>query len=370
VRSAHALDARSFGIILLITPLTGFGLLSLSSLITTKISRRWLGSLGLLCSLAGSCGVALAPDFALLIGARILCGLGYGFTDAAVISSALAWERSQSKPLLGRIYASFGVGAIGGALSGGWLLSINWHFSAVLLLQLPIGLLLLLGVLISPSQANTSTAQQPTALRLPWRHAHIRALVLLSLGGALAEALTTGWLVIHLHHLGSGPFFASAAYAASEISLIVGRMSTPYIQRRLGIQRTLLTAAVLLLCGAALLSSSHPFTSAAAFAVIGLGIAALTPLTLSLSQQIMPHAGDQITRLLLAVGYLGFIVAGPLGGLLVGYLQTTTMLIVSLSSIALLIAGLSGTGSLRTQEALGGGEGTAQVLAHHTSRQQ
>jgi MFS family permease len=339
LRTALRLDDGAFGLILLITPLAGFLFLGVSAALRERLDRRVLAMLGLTCSAVGIAGVALAPDLIVLAGARLLCGLGYGLNDAAVMGAALAWERERGRSLVGRLYAGFSAGAIGGALLSGWLLSMGWSYSAILLALAAPGLAMAGVAALSPYGIGMHAVAQQAHSRIPWRGGII-VLAILSLSGALAEALLAGWLVIHLRALGAGPLLAGGVYAGSDVAIILGRLSAPVLQHSLGARRALLVTAGLLGIGAALLLSNSVVGSAAAFLVIGLAVATVAPIVLSLGQDRAPEASDAVARMLLAAGYLGFVIAGPLAGLLASRFGVPAMLIGGMLMVAVLIGTL------------------------------
>lgn len=340
LRLALGLSDGAFGLILLVTPMVGFLLLGAGAIVRDRFDRRTLAVAGLLLSAVGIVGVALAPNMAALVGARLLCGLGYGLNDAAVMGAALAWERAGKRALVGRLYAGFSLGAVVGALMSGWLLSMGWNYSAILLILAPLGFVLAGIAVLSPYNYGAAPAYQRAVQPLPWRGALI-ALALLSLSGALVEALVAGWLVIHLRALGSGPLIASFAYAGNDVAHILGRLGSTGLQRLAGERRALWVSAGLIGLGVVLLCSGSMLGSAVAFSVIGLGVAAVAPLVLSLGQQVAPGAGDAVARMVLAAGYFGFLIAGPLAGLLAGMVSVQTMLIGMIGVLGVLIAVLS-----------------------------
>lgn len=340
VRQRLGLGDGAFGLVLLATPMVGFLLLSAGAIVRERFNRRSLAAAGLICSTVGLVGVALAPNLGILLGARLLCGLGYGLNDAAVMGAALAWERGGKRSLVGRLYAGFSLGAVCGALLSGWLLNMGWSYSAILLTAAPLGLLLA-GIAACAAYDHGSAPDRQSAARpIPWSSALI-ALALLSLCSSLVEALLAGWLVIHLRALGAGPLAASSAYAASDVALILGRLVAPGLQQKFGATRAFLAAAALIIVGASVIAGSAVAGSAAAFVIIGVGVAVIAPIVLALGQTIAPHASDAVARMLLAAGYLGFLIAGPLAGVLAGLLSVQRMLVGSLVMLGVLIGALA-----------------------------
>ncbi|MGN9913901.1 MFS transporter [Phytohabitans sp. LJ34] len=127
-----------------------------------RYGRRRLFLTGLLLFVAASAGCAAAPDANLLIAARILQGLAAAAFVPQVLSIVRAWLPDQARPSAVGWYGTVvGVGAVSGPVIGGLLMGwdvaeLGWRL--VFLVNVPLGLLAIAGVLRGVPESRSATA--------------------------------------------------------------------------------------------------------------------------------------------------------------------------------------------------------------------
>jgi EmrB/QacA subfamily drug resistance transporter len=127
-----------------------------------RYGRRRLFLAGLLLFVAASAGCAAAPDANLLIAARIVQGLAAAAFVPQVLSIVRAWLPDQARPSAVGWYGTVvGVGAVSGPVIGGLLVGwdvaeLGWRL--VFLVNVPLGLLAIAGVLRGVPESRSATA--------------------------------------------------------------------------------------------------------------------------------------------------------------------------------------------------------------------
>ena len=168
--------------------LTAAALLLVSGALADKYGRRRILITGLLVMLAASTVCAIAPSFGVLIGARIVQGVG----AALVVPSSLALLNGtlQGKDRATGIGVWAGLSSLGtlaGPFVGGWFVDhVSWR--AVFLLNVP----LILGAILSVLPVPESAAERGH-FSLDTAGAVLAVLGLAGLIDGLTAGSTTGW---------------------------------------------------------------------------------------------------------------------------------------------------------------------------------
>jgi MFS family permease len=323
----------------------------IGALITMLIAGRVIGRYGsrrvLRLALPGTAGclalVGLAPNFALLIVTGLAFGLCFGFVDVSMNTQASTVERRYGRPLMGGMHAGWSLGAVTGGLIGAATAWAGLGFTAALCLVAALGLpaILAIGPLYlaeghlarpgTPSAdasaaepTSTASAASKTRARRP------RLPLLVYLFGAivfcsyLAEGAVADWSGVYLRDsLGSAEVVAAFGYPMFEACMFAGRMFSDKLTLRLG-ARTLITASGLAAAAAFLLVvlAPGPVYALAGFALVGLGVCAVTPLAMSLTGA---AGGAQTERAIATASTLGYsgLLLGPVS---IGFIGAATSL--------------------------------------------
>ncbi|MHA6523097.1 MFS transporter [Tessaracoccus sp. G1721] len=143
--------------------------------------RRKLFGIGMAIFMLGSLGAGFASDGNVLIGARVLQGIGAAAILPATLSTLNAMFRGRARAIAFAVWGSTigGMAAVG-PLLGGWL-ATNWTWRWAFWLNLPVGLVVLLAIILwVPESRDTSGPRG------------------LDVGGAVLSALGMGGIVFAL----------------------------------------------------------------------------------------------------------------------------------------------------------------------------
>lgn len=274
--------------------------------------------------------VGLAPDYAWLIVTGLAFGLCFGLVDVAMNTQTSTVERRYGRPLMGGMHAGWSLGAVGGGLLGAGTALLGLGFTGAMCLVAVVALpaVVLVGRLYLPEeQAAASVAGRGRQARLG------RLPLLVYLFGALifcsymAEGSVADWSGVYLHDsLGSTQFMAALGYPLFEAASFAGRVCADRLTLRLGARRLIFVAGVagavaftLVVCAPA------SAVALAGFAVVGLGICAVTPLAFSLAGAAGGAQTERAIARASTMGYSGLL----LGPVVIGFVSTATSMHVA-----------------------------------------
>jgi MFS family permease len=272
---------------------------------------------GALLTAVGAAGNLLAPDFGMLLLARLVMGLG----EAALFSGALPWVLAGVQPSrVGRVAGWFGLSMWCGLSAGPLLAVVADHVAGSaavwsLVIALP---LVSVAILASTPRAVISPTRQPRslALRTVLPRGAGRAGVLIGMA-SFGYGTLTALLVLFLgtKGLGAGGPYGLAVFSGA--FLVTRAAGSPLVDRYGGLP----VARVVLLtetAGLALLASAHSEAAAlGAVAVTGTGLGLIYPAATKLTlRQAAPTAAGTAVGVMTSFWDLGILVAGPVGGLI------------------------------------------------------
>jgi MFS family permease len=297
---------------------------------------------GLVSALAGVgvSAVAVLPGLAgsvpALCAALLVFGAATGMVNVAANSLGVQVEARAGRPLLSGLHAAFSGGGLLGALAGGLVstaLPVPVHLTGVAVVGLAAmawAVPVLVGADRDPARprpvrrrTGQPTDRRPTA-----------ALVLLgAVAGATAygEGALSDWGALHLREqLHAAPALAAAGYAGFSCAMAVGRLAGGQLVLALGERRLLVGGALLAAAGslASVTTSSLP-VALAGYALVGLGLANVFPLSIARAGALGGSSGVALST---TVGYTGLLGGPPV----IGFLAEHAGLPTALGTVALL----------------------------------
>jgi MFS family permease len=305
-------------------------------------------------------------------------GTAYGSLNVAMNTVAVDMVAALRRPVMPGFHAAWSFGGLAGAGLGGLLaphLSPLRHLSLIALVCLLVSAvtgrtLLQHSIPLSPATTPARSVPQsslapevlpastvlptPTVLPAPtvppaqaagpasaWRNAWqtgrvVGLFAVIALCAAYGEGAVGDWGALHLRQdLGASAGLAATGYAAFALAEATGRLSGTALLERLG--RTRVLALGGLAAGAGMLLASFApdvWLALAGFAVTGLGLANLFPVTIARAGLLAGSAGVALTSTL---GYCGFLLGPPAIGFLASEFGLPTAL-TTISFLALLAA--------------------------------
>ncbi|MCA2223003.1 MFS transporter [Nonomuraea aurantiaca] len=303
------------------------------ALITMQSMRRVMGRAGSKTVLRiggpltalGLVGVAFAPNLPLLLAAAAFFGMAFGMVDIAMNAQGSTVERAYGRPLLNGMHAGWCVGAISAGALGSLSIALGLSFTAnvalVGLVSLPV--MVLLGRTYLPEAPAVSTTAK-AGRRLPPIVYLLGALMFFAF---MVEGTVADWNGLFMRDtLGAPEALAALGYPVFEVGMLVARLTGDRLRTRFGVHG-IMTASGVATAGffAVVLAAPAPLVAVLAMFFVGLGVATISPMTLSLAGTATDTPGPAIAQAG-AMGYAGLL----LGPVAIGFLTDATSLRVAL----------------------------------------
>lgn len=285
--------------------------------------------------------LAFAPGAMPLFAVLALLGACAGAQEVSMNAHGVAVERRYGRPIMSTFHAMYSIGAIGGALAGGLVAALGVGPRP----HLTFAALALLGVNLATTRwllpARIDAGARGPAFARPNRP--LFALGVICFCALLAEGAMSDWSTLYLRRsLGAGAALAAGGFAAFSMAMTLGRLAGDGLSARYGPGRVvraggLLAAAAL----AAALLAERPHVAIAGLFVMGLGIAAIVPLTISAAGRLDGVATAPAIAAVTVIGYCGFMLGPAAIGALAGWtsLPLALGIVVALCLLAALLAG-------------------------------
>ncbi|HEX4787285.1 MAG TPA: MFS transporter [Actinospica sp.] len=304
--------------------------------------------------------IGLAPNYALLIAAGLVFGLCFGLVDVAMNTQASTVERRYGRPLMGGMHAGWSLGAVTGGLLGAATALLGFGFTGAMCLVAALALpaILAVGPLYLtesrwPALDPRRTPARPTAgtsgtsgtpgssgasvrgsgagsrsADAPARGRSRGLPLLVTLFGALvfcsylAEGSVADWSGVYLRDsLGSTEVIAALGYPMFEACMFVGRICSDRLTVRLGARRLLgLAGCAAAVAFAVVVIAPTPAIALVGFALVGLGVCAVTPLALSLAGAAGGAQTERAIARASTMGYTGLL----LGPVSIGFISAAS----------------------------------------------
>ncbi|MGI8643562.1 MAG: MFS transporter [Thermomicrobiales bacterium] len=263
-----------------------------------------------------------------------------GTYDVGINAAAIHHERRTSRPVMPLVHGAFSAGGATGAIIAGLLLSQGAPFRSLYLVVA--GLLGLVAVFLGLRarwhgvKPAGKSAMKPTSM---FRRTDILILALIVSLAFLAEGAMETWSAIYLRSSMNLPALIGASgVAIFHLAMAIGRLSTSVVIHRLGRRGTMGVAGVLAAIGNVMaLATPNPTMILTGFLVVGLALAGIAPVALSLGGDIVPDRAGEATSILMTVGYTGF----SLGPTIIGFLAEATSLRLALGVIGTVSLGIA-----------------------------
>ncbi|MGP3911279.1 MFS transporter [Nonomuraea sp. 10N515B] len=265
--------------------------------------------------------VAFAPDLPWLMAAVAVFGLGFGMVDIAMNAQGSTVEQAYGRPLMNGMHAGWCVGAIAAGALGSLSIALGLSFTAnvalIGLAALPV--MIVLGRTYLP-EAPAAKAAASGRRRMPPIVYLLGAIMFFAF---MVEGTVADWNGLYMRNeLGAPEALAALGYPVFEVGMLIARLTGDRLRTRFGV-RGMLTVSGVATAGFFAVVLLAPAALVAVFAMffVGLGVATISPLTLSLAGTATDTPGPAIAQAG-AMGYTGLL----LGPVVIGFLSDATSL--------------------------------------------
>ncbi len=284
--------------------------------------------------------IAFANKLTALVVTLVVFGFGKGLTDVAANAQGMRIEHGYSGQIMGSFHALFSGGGLVGAGIGAVAttlgLSVRTHFTIVGVTLLAGGIFASLWLL--PKDGDSGT--EPT-FTLPSRK--LAGFCAIGFCALFIEGVGNDWSAVFLKSsVGTSATVAALGFGGFSLMMMLGRFLSDYAVVRLGSQRFIRTTAIVAALGLALTLVAEPLVSLAGLALLGLGLAGLMPVSMSMAGNYDLNApAEPAIAAVSTTGYGGFAI----GPVIIGAIANATTLRVAFIPallLALLVALFSG----------------------------
>ncbi|GAA0921398.1 MFS transporter [Nonomuraea longicatena] len=267
-------------------------------------------------------GLAFAPSVPLLMVTAALFGMAFGAVDVAMNAQGATVEKRYGRPLMNGLHAGWCVGAMGaglfGSLSIAMGLSLTANLTIVALAALPV--MFVIGRTYLPDTPAAASADNAGRRRMPPVVYLLGAMMFFAF---MVEGTVADWNGLYLRNsLGAPEALAALGYPIFEAGMLLARLTGDRLRVRFGVKGImtvsgLATAAFFTV----VLTVSSPLVAVSAMFFVGLGVATIAPLTMSLAGTSTDNPGPAIAQAG-AMGYAGLL----LGPVVIGFVSDFTSL--------------------------------------------
>jgi MFS family permease len=281
----------------------------------------------------GIAGLALTGDFWTLVLVLLFLSPSTGLYDVGINAAAVDLERLSRRRYMSFLHATYSGGALVGALAAGALLSAGVGYRLVYLsLLVPLGMLVLAFAVVRfprPDSTSRDTTEGAGSGPEPelgehsregrwelYRSAPLLLIAAIAALGLMAEGLMETWSGIYLADwLGLPALLGGSGVAGFFGAMMLGRLATGWVVRRLGNRQTLLAGGLLMAAGMTLaLATTLPTLAVAGFLVVGLAISGMAPLAQSVAGGLVPGRTGAAVSVVVTISYGWLLLAGPAVG--------------------------------------------------------
>jgi MFS family permease len=285
--------------------------------------------------------VVLAPN-ALMFGAgMMLIGFMNGGYDVAIGVQGGVVERHIRRPLFSSLYGFFSLGALLGSISGGMAAQLSvpmvLQFGMIALIGIPLLTWMRTALIadVLPAQV-AARARRRFALTLPPRAVWPLGAMIFCV--AIGEEAVNNWSALYLRQdLGTSAGVGAIVYILFSITTLAGRLMGDTVISRFGVERVLRAGSIIAATGiGGGILINQPWSVLAGFAVVGIGISVVVPITYRAAGTVPGVAPGDAVAAVASLGYMGFLLGPPL----IGFLADLVSLRVALGLVALVLLGI------------------------------
>ncbi|HEV7964513.1 MAG TPA: MFS transporter [Actinoplanes sp.] len=345
VKEVRHLSAADLGLALMGAAIGGLASTPLAAWLIARLGSRTLTRAAMLGVAASLPVVPFAPRVATIFLALLLFGATGSLLDVAMNAQGVVVQERYGRSIMSGLHGLWSVGGLTGSAVAGVAARAGMAATQHLLI---VGVTL--GVLGTAAGTWLTPAPPSAAGKVFARPDRVLFLLgAVTFCGLFAEAAAADWSGVYLRTAAhAAPDVAAWGYAAFSLAMAAGRLAGDRLVEWTGPARLVRAAALMGAAGLALglLVQVTPLV-VAAFAVLGLGVATVVPLTFSAAGRMPGREPATSVAAVATVGYAGWMLAPPV----IGFIAQGTSLTAALALVAVMTALIAlPAGILRTGE--------------------
>ncbi|NVZ99130.1 MFS transporter [Pseudomonas gingeri] len=336
-RSRAGVDDGALGILLLCLGLGSLVMMPLAGILNARRGCRFTMHVGIALVLLTLPMLATIDSFAGLMFALTVFGAGCGAVDVTMNVQGVMVERATGRILMSGFHGLFSLGTI---VSAAGITALLWLGATPLQASAAVMTALAAFVLTYGRQMLGRSGEEgsPAFVRPSGK---VLVLGVLCLFAFLAEGAILDWSAVFLTQVrGVEHSIGGLGYAVFAVMMALGRLNGDRILRQLGSRVVLIGGGLIVVLGfLVVVLAPNWLVNLVGFAVIGIGLANIAPVYLSLAgaQRTMP--GELAIAAATSLGYLGIL----MGPAVIGLFAHATNLSWALLAVASLMIAIMGT---------------------------
>ncbi len=262
--------------------------------------------------------VFIGPSFAWhawsLALALFISGLTVATIEVAMNAKASQIQEASGQRIMSRCHGFWSIGATCGALIGGAFAQADYGFATQQLIVEP---MLAGGTVWAAMQLQSDAPKQETSgpsFSLPT--AALLALCVMPLGCMIAEGAMMEWSALFARDvILASPWMTAVTFAVFAMAMAFGRLTGDWVTHGFGNQKTLIASSFFCSLGLLAFAASGSLTTAIpAAALVGLGIANVYPIAMTLAGKNPGQLAEKTVASVAFVAFSAFLIGPPVIG--------------------------------------------------------
>ena len=308
-----SITAGTIGLALLSAAIGAVGTMPLTGYLLARFGSR-LPTAGIVIAFAILAPIpVLSPSVPFLFVALFLFGAAMGGLDVAMNTQAAEIEAARGRPTMSSFHGFFSVGALVGAVLGGFVIGIGWgggsgaSLAAAGLLAMAVWSAMNLWPSERPVDGGPRFALPPLAVL------GLGAITFLAFSG---EGGVVDWSALYLSTVKlSTTAEAASGLAAFSVTMVVFRLTGDWLVARIGNVATIVGGGFMMAAGMLVaVAAPWPWVVAGGFGIVGIGTANLVPVAFSAAARVPGVPPGLGVAAVTTTGYCGFLIFPPVLG--------------------------------------------------------
>ena len=267
-------------------------------------------------------------------------GFAGDILNISMNTQGLSVQQVLRKPILSGLHAQWSIGALAGAVIGGWSMknsqNIQQHFLFVSLVSMAVALWMFFYMIADYKHEDSGQKL------FTWPGKVLLILGLICFCTAMAEGAMADWSSLYYRQvLEDKTKVSTTGYTAFTFAMALGRLSGDRLIQILRYRNTLILNGLLIVLGIALaLVWQVPIAVISGYALVGLGVSSVIPIVYMIAGKSNTMAPSAALATVSTIGFTGFLIGPPVIGLIAHEtsLRIALLLVVLLGFIIVFLA--------------------------------
>jgi MFS family permease len=308
------LNEAELGGVLFMLPMGSLIALPFAGWAVDRVGSRLMGPLSLVLYAVALYALSLSPTVFTLSAALFAFGFIGNTVNIAINTHGLDVQHLMNKPILASFHALWSVGALCGALLGGWTLRNNYSTGAhYLMVLIPLTLLSVASCFFM-LRIDDEQHESKKLFALPDKALMLIGVICLC--STLCEGAMADWSALYYQSvLEDVTVKSTTGFTAYAFTMSIGRFTGDKLIHWMGYRKVLMMDALLIAGGMGLaLASSLPVLVIIGFALVGYGVSTVIPIAYMVAGRSKTMRPSVALAAVSTVGFTGFLIGPPVIG--------------------------------------------------------